>query len=376
MIFRSMPNSKDRLSALGFGCMRFPVTDEGKIDEPQSFEMLYEAFHAGVNYFDTAWTYHNGESEPFLGRFLSQINRKKVFIATKLPCWLIESRQDMDEYLNNQLKRLQTAHVDYYLLHALNKANWNKMKDLGALEFLQNAKAAGKIRHIGFSFHDDYATFSKIIRSFDWDFTQIMLNYLDTHYQAGIRGLKLAASKKIGIVSMEPLRGGKLIHSQPYEVEQVWQQANSTQSPVERALNWVWNLPECSVLLSGMSSLSQVKQNIQLANKATADSISGPQLRIYAQARKAYLSRIPYLCSECRYCLPCPHNVSIPNVLGNYAEALMFGNKDAQKRDYLAFISEEARADKCTQCGAYLAKCPQHIDIPHWMKEIEEFYAD
>jgi len=354
--------------------MRFPTDKEERIDEDAAFAMLHEAYQAGVNYFDTAWGYHDGESEPLVGRFLAQINRKQVFVATKLPCWLVKSREDMDDFLNKQLQRLQTDYIDYYLLHALNKRSWKAMKDLGVLDFLAKAKQEGKIRHAGFSFHDDYATFLRIIRAWDWDFTQIMLNYLDTTYQAGMRGYQLAASRKIGIISMEPLRGGKLVQNIPPEVEAVWQKAKNSQSPLQRALHWVWNLPECAVLLSGMSSIEQVRENIRESKKAKADSFTDKDLRTYQRARKAYLSRVPYLCSECRYCMPCPHGVAIPSVLGQYAEAMMFENYESNKRDYLGFIPEKNRANQCVQCGECVPKCPQHIEISKWMETITDFY--
>lgn len=374
MKYRKMPKSQDQLSILGFGCMRLPTTANSQIDEDQTFAMLHEAYRQGVNYFDTAWTYHDGASEPFLGRFLTQINRNKVFVATKLPCWLVKTRADMDDFLAKQLQRLQTDYIDYYLLHGLNKGSWAKMKELGVFDFLEKAKAEGKIRQAGFSFHDDYATFSQIVRAWDWDFTQIMLNYLDTQHQAGLRGLKLAASKQMGIISMEPLRGGKIIQNIPPEVERVWNEAKNTQSPVERALNWVWNIPECTVLLSGMSALEQVQENIELSKKAKPGMLSDKELQIYARARKAYLSRIPFLCSGCRYCMPCPNEVAIPNVLGEYMEAIMFENFTTNKEEYLRFIPENMRADKCIQCGECLSKCPQQIDIPKWMQVISEHY--
>jgi len=374
MKYRKMPKSEDKLSVLGFGCMRFPTDRDGKIDEARSLAMLHEAYQAGVNYYDTAWGYHNEESEPFVGKFLGQIERDKVFVATKLPCWLVKTRADMDSFLTKQLSRLQTDHIDYYLLHALNKRSWKSMQELGVLDFLQQARAAGKIRHIGFSFHDDYDTFAQIVQAWDWDFTQIMLNYLDTEYQAGLKGLRLAASKDMGIISMEPLRGGKLISPIPPEVEQVWESAGNTQTPLQRALTWVWDIPECTLLLSGMSTLQQVKENIALSKEAEPKILSDFQQSVYSKAREAYLARIPYLCSECRYCLPCPYGVDIPANLGQYAEAMMFGNIESNKEAYLNFIPEKSRADQCVQCGECLSKCPQQIDIPKWMQTIREYY--
>ena len=375
MNYRKMPKSEDKLSVLGFGCMRFPTTKDGKIDEEQSLAMLHEAYRAGVNYYDTAWGYHDEGSEPFVGKFLSQIDRDKVFVATKLPCWLVKTRADMDDFLEKQLKRLQTDHIDYYLLHALNKKSWNTVHELGVLDFLEQAKASGKIRYIGFSFHDDYDTFANIVQSWDWDFTQIMLNYLDTDYQAGLKGFRLAVSKNMGVISMEPLRGGKLVHHIPPEVEEVWESAKNTQSPVQRALTWVWDKPECTLLLSGMSSLEQVRQNIELSQNAEANVLSDAEQHIYSKAREAYLSRIPYLCSECRYCMPCPYGVNIPANLGQYAEALMFEDKNS-KEAYLSFIPEKMRANQCVECGECLSKCPQQIDIPKWMQTIKEFFKD
>ncbi len=373
MKYRKMPKSPDKLSALGFGCMRLPTTKEGKIDEEQAMLMLKEAYHKGVSYFDTAWPYHGGESEPFVGKFLKQIDRKTVYVATKLPCWKVKTREDMDKYLDEQLARLGTTYIDYYLLHALNKGSFKAMKKLGVFDFLAKAKADGRIRFAGFSFHDDYPTFKKILHSWDWDFTQFMLNYLDTHYQAGLRGLKIAADKGVGIISMEPLRGGKLVQTMPGEVAKVW--AKDRRNAIQRALEWVWNIPECTVLLSGMSSMEQLQENLKYANKAKANILDDKVLAMYNKARRAYLNKLPYICSECRYCMPCPKGVDIPSVLGMYSEALMFENKERQKKEYGMFIPEANRADKCISCGACLPKCPQHIAIDEWMKEATDYYS-
>ncbi|HRY83665.1 MAG TPA: aldo/keto reductase, partial [Candidatus Cloacimonadota bacterium] len=249
MQYREMPKSQDRLSVLGFGCMRFPTLADGKIDEAKALEMLHHAFENKVNYFDTAWPYHNEESEPLLGKFLAQIDRSKVYVATKLPCWLIQSHEDMDKYLDLQLQRLGTSYIDYYLLHALGKKSWANMKKLKVFEFLERARAAGKIRHIGFSFHDSYSVFKQICLSYDWDFCQIMLNYLDTHYQAGIRGFELAVSRGMGVIAMEPLRGGKLISPIPPEIAKIWQREDPEGDQVARATRWIWNLEGATVLL-------------------------------------------------------------------------------------------------------------------------------
>jgi len=372
MQYRKMSRSTDRISSLGLGCMRLPTLPDGKIDETSALDMMHYAYKHGVNYFDTAWPYHSEASEPLLGKFLSQVDRKKVLVATKMPCWLVKTQEDMQKYLDEQLQRLQTNYIDYYLLHALGKTSWKKMKDLGVWDFLHEAKASGKIRHIGFSFHDDYPTFKKIVNAYDWDFCQIMLNYLDTHYQAGINGYKLAVSKGMGVIAMEPLRGGKLISPIPEQVDKLWKKGNY--QPLERALSWIWNLSGCTVLLSGMSTMEQLKENIAYADVCKADQLSETELKLYAKVRREYIKRIPIRCTECRYCLPCPSKVAIPYILGIYNEAMMFDNKARLREEYKAFINDENKADKCTNCGACLPKCPQHIDIPSELKKIAEFF--
>jgi len=375
MNYKTMPGSQDKLSALGFGCMRFPLDDQGKIDQPSAIEMLQYAYDHGVNYFDTAWPYHNSESEPLLGEFLASIAREKVFVATKLPCWLVKEAGDPLKYLKLQLEKLKTGYIDYYLLHALNQRSWAAMKKLKVLDSLVQAKKDGLIRHIGFSFHDSYPVFKRIVDGFDWEFCQIMLNYLDTHYQAGMNGYRLAVSKGMGVISMEPLRGGKLVAPIPEEVEKLWQGSEFYQKPLERALAWVWDLPGCSVCLSGMSSLEQLKQNILLEKHLSNKTLTDKERTLYIKARRAYIKRIAIPCTECRYCMPCPHGVGIPFVFGQYNEAMMFGNKERHKQEYEAFISPEMRADKCTHCGECLSKCPRHIAIPDEMDRIRDYFS-
>lgn len=376
MQYRTMPKSTDQISSLGFGCMRFPTDQDGSIDEAQSLEMLHYAYKHGVNYFDTAWPYHNEQSEPFVGKFISQVDRKKVLLATKMPCWLIKTEADFASYLDQQLEKLQTEYIDYYLLHALNGKSWQAMKKLGVLKFLEKAKADGKIRHIGFSFHDSFKAYKTILNAYDWDFCQIMLNYFDTHNQAGFHGYELAVAKGLGVIAMEPLRGGKLINPVPESIQKLWTKDGSGQSMLQRALRWVWNLEGCQVLLSGMSSLQQVKENVAYADQYKANNLSGKEIEFYKKVRREYLKRIPVLCSECRYCLPCPAKVAIPSVIGVYNEAIIFEDKARHRKEYDWFIPEENKASKCTNCGACLPKCPHHINIPEVMKNINTFFGE
>ena len=376
MQYRQMPKSPDRLSILGYGCMRFPTTESGQIKEDKALELLHYAYDRGVNYFDSAWNYHLGESEPLLGKFLGTIDRGKAFVATKLPSWEIKKREDLDRYLDEQLERLQTDYIDYYLLHSLNSKNWENLLQHDILSFLEKAKSSGKIRFAGFSFHDHYEIFSRIVQSWTWDFTLIMLNYLDTEYQAGLQGYKLALQNDMGVLVMEPLRGGKLVAPVPDEVKDIWQKSRYKGSMADRSLRWVWNLPGCTTVLSGMSNLEQLKENIDLAGRHRANEIDEEELKLYASARREYIKRIAVPCTECRYCLPCPQGVLIPSVIGVYNEAVMFGDRERHRKEYFDFIPEKGRADCCTSCGECLPKCPRNIDIPEVMKKIAGYFKE
>ncbi len=376
MQYRKMNGGKDKLSVLGFGLMRLPMDKDHKIIEDKAMEMLKTAYVNGVNYFDSAWPYHGGESEPILGRFLKTIERKKVFIATKLPTWLTKTRQDMDEYLDKQLDRLGTSYIDYYLLHALNGKRWKELKKAGIIDFMEQAKASGKIRHIGFSFHDKYPAFKSIVDNYNWEFCQIQHNYFDIRREAGIRGLQYAASKGMGIIIMEPLLGGKLAGNVPAEAEKVWRKSKYNWTPAERAFRFVWNYPQVQVVLSGMSTLEQVKENLKIATTATANSISADEMKLYAKVRKVYLSKMVVRCTGCGYCLPCPYKVAIPFALGIYNDVHIFSNKQRHKWEYDFFIPADNKADKCTKCGACIPKCPQKIDIPAELERVVDYFKD
>ncbi|MEN6452092.1 MAG: aldo/keto reductase, partial [Thermoguttaceae bacterium] len=278
MKYRRMPNG-DELSILGFGCMRLPVK-ERKIDEPRAIEQIRYAVDQGVNYLDTAWPYHGGESETLLAKVLGDGYRGRVKLATKLPSWMIKTREDMDRYLAAQLARLQADHIDYYLLHSLDGASWDKLLRLGVLEFLDQAKGDGRITNAGFSFHGLLADFKRIVDAYVWTCCQIQYNYLDENSQAGTEGLEYAASKGLGVIIMEPLGGGKLGSVVPPEVEALWTQAKVRRTPAEWALRWVWNRPEVTVVLSGMNEESQIRENLAIASDASANAFSQEELEL------------------------------------------------------------------------------------------------
>jgi predicted aldo/keto reductase-like oxidoreductase len=282
-----------KVSALGFGAMRLPVIggDSSKIDETPAIKMIRYAIDNGVNYLDTAYPYHRGQSEYLVGKALKDGYRQKIRLATKMPSWLIEEYEDFDKYLNEQLEKLETSHIDYYLLHGLNKGRWPLLKELGVFEWTENAKADGRIRYLGFSFHDDYEVFEKILDDAE-NFTlcQIQLNYMDTEYQAGVKGLRLAAEKGLAVVVMEPIKGGKLSVTPPRDVQTLWDKAETKRKPAEWALQWVWNLPEVSVALSGMSEIKHVEENVEYAGRSGPGILSEKELALIEEVKQAYLN--------------------------------------------------------------------------------------
>ncbi|MFP5222556.1 MAG: aldo/keto reductase [Acidobacteriota bacterium] len=376
MLYRKMPKTGDELSILGFGCMRFPMAD-GQIDEARAIAQIRSAIDSGVNYVDTAWPYHGGESEPLLGRALKDGYRERVKIATKLPTWLINTREDMDRYLNAQLERLQTDHIDYYLVHALDGSSWDAIKALGVCEFLDQAKKDGRIVNAGFSFHGLPEDFSRIVDGYPWIFCQIQYNYLDQQYQAGTDGLKYAASKGLGVVIMEPLRGGNLgLPTAPPAVAAIWDEAKTRRTPVEWALRWVWNHPEVTVVLSGMNVEEHIAENLAIANEAHANSLTPEELELVDRAGKKYQELMQVGCTGCAYCMPCPAGVKIPICFDFFNKMHMFGNVEEAKFMYIAFVcgvtgsGEPGFASQCVACGECLDKCPQHIAIPEMMERV------
>lgn len=367
MLYR--PLAGESVSQLGFGAMRLPTRPDGKIDQPVATRLIRSSIDAGLNYIDTAYVYHNGESEAAVGEALRDGWRNRVFVATKSPIWRIEAAADFPRILDEQLKRLETDHIDFYLLHSLGASSWDKCLKLDALAFCEKAKAQGKIRHFGFSFHDENPIFHRILEAYDWEFCQIQYNFLDRNYQAGTKGLDAAAARGTGVIVMEPLRGGNLAQNIPPAVQSLWDQAPQRRSAAEWALRWLWNQRDVALLLSGMGTQAQVDENLAVAASAGIWQLTQEELDLIDRVEQAYRTLIQVGCTACQYCMPCPHGVDIPRNFSHYNDFYMFNQSAVAKSGY-QWVPTEARADRCTECGVCLDLCPQHIPIPEMLKKV------
>ena len=375
MLYRNVPKNGDSLSILGYGCMRFP-TRMGAINETLAEQQLMHALDQGVNYVDTAYPYHNRKSEPFLGRVLSANQcRDRVKIATKLPHWMTRTRKEMAQLLDDQLKRLQTDRIDYYLIHALNGELWEKAKQHGVIEFMDDALAQGRILNAGFSYHGLAEDFTGVVDDYDWTFCQIQYNYLDTRNQAGTAGLKHAASRGLAVIVMEPLRGGNLARTPPPEVRTIWAKSDQSRTPVDWALSWIWNHPEVTVVLSGMNDEAQIAENLDIASRALPGSLTPDESALVEETAAAFRRVMKVGCTGCQYCMPCPAGVNIPGCFDMYNSRHAFKDKSA-KLMYTFFnggvaTEKPALASCCVQCGECLEKCPQHLPVPDLLQEVE-----
>ncbi len=375
MQYRKVPKTGEELSVLGFGCMRLPEK-RGKIDYKRAKKQLLLAIDKGVNYFDTAMPYHMGASETFLGKVLSEEGvRKKINIATKLPYWSVNQPEDMGKIIKAQLQNLQTDYIDYYLLHAMNGESFKKLDEFGVLDFLSKLKTDGIIRNAGFSFHGRRKDFKKIIDAYDWDFCQIQYNYLDIDHQAGRKGLKYAGEKNIGVIIMEPLRGGNLAKRPPDQIKQIWKSADIKREPVAWSLEWIWHHPQVITVLSGMNDENHIRQNIEIANRISPESMSQKDLDIVSKTEKIYRELMKAGCTGCGYCMPCPSGVNIPACFEYYNNYHMFNDKTNAKMFYLGICgglmsNKPSYASLCEECGECEKVCPQGLPIMDLLKDV------
>ncbi len=359
MEYREMDKLNVKSSLLGFGCMRFP-TKNGEIDEPEAEKLIDKAIASGVNYIDTAYGYHNGKSEEFTGRVLDKYPRDSYYLATKLPCWLVNSVEDAERIFNEQLTRLNKDHVDFYLLHALNKDRYSKMKELGVVDFVAKLKEQGKIKFFGFSFHDDYSAFENIITDRQWDFCQIQLNFMDTDEQAGLKGYELAKKLGIPLVIMEPVKGGSLARL-PEEVYAQLKAENDRYSPAGWALRWVASLDNVKVVLSGMTEMSQVEDNLSVFDPFIP--LSEKEKMLMKDTADALRKRVFNGCTGCNYCMPCPAGVNIPYNFSIWNNFGVYSNTWGTIWQWENDIKDEEKAKNCVGCGKCENVCPQKISV-------------
>ncbi len=356
-------------SLLGFGCMRFPTTKDGKINEKEAEKMIDIAYENGVNYFDTAYVYHGGDSEVFTGKVLSKYPRHTYYLATKLPVWEVHKPEDVERLLDEQLAKLDKDYIDFYLLHALNGERWDEMVKLGVPEICEELKKKGKIKYFGFSFHDDYNAFEKIITARDWDFCQIQLNYMDIDIQAGLKGYRLAEKLNVPLVIMEPVKGGNLAVLTD-EIEKMFKAKRPKDSLASWALRWVASKSNVMTVLSGMSNMNQTKDN--LITFIDFEPMSNEENNLVMKAASAIKCRVANGCTSCRYCMPCPAGVDIPKNFHIWNQYHMYMNAGGLDWAWNNDIDEAAKADKCIKCGKCEALCPQKIKIREDLEKLNE----
>ncbi len=369
MQYRKFGSTGVQVSALGFGCMRLPLNSDGTVDEAEAISIIRHAIDQGVNYIDTAYPYHQETSEIIVGKALQDGYSEKVYLATKSPMWKLEKEEDFDEILEEQLQKLRTDHIDFYLLHALNKERFEeKVKGFHLIDHMMKAREAGKIRYLGFSFHDDLETFKRIVDYTDqWDFCQIQYNYINTDSQDGDEGLRYAADKGMGVIVMEPLLGGRLASLSGHVAECL----PSDKTAVEHALDFVWDKKEVSLLLSGMSARQQVLDNLVYADRSAVGMLSEEAKAAYVKAKEVYDRMSMVACTACAYCMPCPFGLNIPELFKTYNLYGVVGKGDAQA----AYEKQQVRADQCRACHKCEQVCPQGIKVSSVMKDIAKVFC-
>jgi len=364
MKYRIMGKLGIQASAFGLGCMRFngPASGDSIIDEQKAISLIRRAIDGGVTYLDTAYVYLDKTSEIVLGKALQDGYRDRVTIATKMPCEAVHNRSEMQALLDEELRKLQTDHIDFYLMHGINREKWEYFKSIGAPEFFDDMKKAGKIRYKCFSFHGPYDEYAYILQDYDWDMVQLQYNFMDIHNQAGTRGVELAGKLGIPVVIMEGLLGGRLAKA-PANVQALYDAFPVRRSPVEWAFRWLCNRPEIAVVLSGCNEADQIDENLRIFDTVGNGIMSDDELRLMDQVRAAYISRTKIGCTGCRYCMPCPNGVNIPGVFSVWNNVSLYDTDPATNWDLRRIRENNNGADHCIGCGACEAACPQHLSI-------------
>lgn len=365
----------EKVSLLGMGCMRLPMEtgDRKKIDESKAIDLIRKGIDKGINYVDTAYVYQNGDSERVLGKALKDGYREKVFVADKMPLWLVKKGYNYEDLFQEHLNRLGIDRVDMYLMHTLDKNIWKLAKETDLLNFMIRKKKEGLIKYIGFSFHDNLELFKDIIDYFQWDFCQIQFNYMDIDYQAGLEGLVYASEKGIPVIVMEPLRGGRLTDRIPREVQAIWDDAPVKRSPAEWALRWVADFPQVSIILSGMSNEDQLLENIKVLNDSEVGSMTDKEKEIVGRVADKYRTLIRALCTGCEYCLPCPKKLRIPELIEIYNEWFIYEGHKICKSHYFN-IPRGKRASDCIGCKECEERCPQQLAIADIMAKCKDIF--
>lgn len=375
MQYRTFDKTGQKISLLGMGTMRLPVTEDGQVDREAAISMIRHSIDEGINYVDTAYMYHDGESEKIVGQALKDGYREKVLLADKMPVWLAKDEEAMRSIFDEQFARLEVDVIDMYLVHNVTVPVWKRAQKFHLMDFLEEKRAEGKIRHIGFSFHDQLSLFKEVIDSYPWDFCQIQLNYMDKEFQAGEEGLHYAAEKGIPVIIMEPLKGGKLTDTLPPSVKALWKQAEIQRTPAEWALRWVANHSEILTILSGMSAPEQLEENLRILSQAKPNSLTEKELSIIIdQVSSEYNRLIQYSCTSCKYCMPCPKKIDIPTAIRFYNEWFLYEGNPKIKADYPNWLVKDRQPGDCIACKACEDHCPQHLPISEIMKKTAEIF--
>ena len=382
MIYNELGKSNLKVSRLGFGTMRLPTKNSNdEIIEDEASEMLTYGIENGINIIDTAYPYHSatldgsGNSETFVGKFLKENSyREDILLSTKSPSWAIEKKEDFNYYLDEQLKKLQTDYIDIYLLHSLTVPDWEKVKNLDVLDFLDDCLSSGTVKHVGFSSHIEVDYLIEILDEYPkWEVVMTQMNYLDEYYQSGIMGLDYLKEVNVGSMIMEPLRGGRLVQNIPPEIHDLWNGAEVKRTPVEWALQYLWNRNDVDCVFSGMTSLEQVKENVKIAS--CEDIISENDQELIREVARTYRTFLGNSCTRCGYCMPCPHGVDIINCLTEYNIAHMMNDPKASAMQYFSLIDDDSRADSCIQCMECIPYCTQMLNIPEELQKVYEYFG-